>query len=136
MPITMSPRLLRRHLVAAATVATFALAQTAAASEQDIAKGEIDHLLQFVGTSACTFVRNGTEYPAGKAAEHLAGKYRFAGSRIATAEQFIQYLGTGSSMSGEPYQVRCGKSQELSAQWLTAELKRYRSAPKLQPVSR
>ena len=36
------------------------------------AKDEIDHLLNFVAASSCTFVRNGTEYPSDKARDHLA----------------------------------------------------------------
>ena len=132
----MTARPLHRRFAAVAAFAVFTLSAAAGASEPDPAKGEIDHLLQYVAASPCTFVRNGTEYPADKASDHLAGKYRFAGSRIATAEDFIKYLATGSSMSGEPYHVKCGKSDALSADWLKAELARYRSAPHLQHVSR
>jgi len=120
----MTVRLLRRTALAAGFGC--ALATNAALAAND----EIDHLLQFVAASHCTFVRNGSEYAADKARDHLADKYRFAGSRIATAEQFIEYLATKSSLSGEPYHVRCGKQDELSAAWLGAELKRYRSTPR------
>src|SRR6476661_8622367 len=92
------------------------------------AKDEIDHLLNFVAASSCTFVRNGTEYPSDKAREHLATKYQFAGNRITTAEEFIKYLATESSMSGELYHVKCGKTDALSGVWLTDELKRFRKA--------
>jgi uncharacterized protein DUF5329 len=132
----MSVRTLHRSLLAATAALAFALSPLASASPQDAAKGEIDHLLEYVAASSCTFVRNGTEYPADKAREHLAVKYRFAGSRIASAEDFIKYLATGSSASGEPYHVKCGKSDALSGEWLNAELTRYRSAPRLQHVSR
>ena len=132
----MSVRILHRSLLAATAALAFAFSPLASASPQDDAKGEIDHLLDYVAASSCTFVRNGTEYPADKAREHLAVKYRFAGSRIATAEEFIKYLATGSSASGEPYHVKCGKSDALSGEWLNAELARYRSAPRLQHVSR
>jgi uncharacterized protein DUF5329 len=118
-----------RHAVLAATLATtFTLSHAALASPQEGAKDEIDHLLQYVAASQCTFLRNGSEYPAQKARDHLEDKYRFAGSRIATAEEFIAYLATKSSFSGQPYHVRCGKDDELSGAWLTAELKRYRNA--------
>ena len=93
-------------------------------------------LLNFVAASSCTFVRNGTEYPSDKAREHLATKYQFAGSRISTAEEFIRYLATQSSMSGELYHVKCGKADALSGVWLTNELKHYRETPRLQHVSR
>jgi hypothetical protein len=131
----MPARRIHRSLLAATAALAFTLSHGASASPGD-AKGEIDHLLQYVAASSCTFVRNGTEYPADKAREHLAGKYHFVGSRIATAEDFIKYLATGSSMSGEPYHVKCGKTDALSGEWLTAELNRYRNTPRLQHVSR
>jgi hypothetical protein len=117
----------RRALVAAGVAGALA-AGTGARAETPAAAQEIDHLLHFVAASHCTFVRNGSEYPSDKARDHLVDKYRFAGSRIATAEQFIEYLATKSSLSGQPYHVRCGKDDELSAAWLNTELERYRSA--------
>jgi hypothetical protein len=115
----------RRTLLAAAATITFALAQASAAANPS-PKDEIDHLLNFVAASSCTFIRNGTEYPSDKARDHLASKYQLAGSRITTAEEFIKYLATESSMSGELYRVKCGKTDALSGVWLTNELNRYR----------
>jgi hypothetical protein len=117
-----------------AAIAAFAFSQPVWASTDGAAKDEIDHLLNFVGTSSCTFVRNGTEYPAEKAREHLAGKYEFAGARISTAEQFIEHLATGSSMSGQPYHVKCGKTDALTGVWLANELARYRKLQHVQTV--
>lgn len=131
---TMPARLPRSALHIAAALC-LVLSPFVEASPQDASKAEIDHLLQYVAASSCTFVRNGTEYPAVKARDHLAGKYRFAGSRIGTAEEFIRYLATGSSMSGEPYHVKCGNADALSAAWLTAELNRYRTSAHLQHVA-
>ena len=128
----MIARPVRRVLLAAA--AAFALSQAAGASTEGAARDEIDHLLNFVATSSCTFVRNGTEYPSEKAREHLAGKYQVAGGRISTAEEFIKYVATGSSMSGEAYHVKCGNTDALSGVWLTDELARYRKVPHSQVV--
>jgi hypothetical protein len=128
-------RRIRRPLVTAAATLAFALSHAALASPDTVAKDEIDHLLQYVAASSCTFVRNGDEYPAVKARDHLESKYRFVGSRISTAEEFIKYLATGSSMSGEPYHVKCGNADELSGAWLTAELNRYRRLPHLTHVA-
>jgi hypothetical protein len=125
----MSLRPLCASLVAAVAAAMFALSHSALASADAAAKNEIEHLLDYIGTSSCTFVRNGSEYPATEARDHLAGKYRFAGARISTAEDFIVHLAATSSISGEPYHVRCGDTEVLSAAWLTAELERYRKAP-------
>lgn len=126
---------LRRPMLAATAAAVLVLSGAATASPAD-AKDEIDHLLQYVAASSCTFVRNGSEYPADKAREHLADKYRFAAGRISSAEDFIEYLATKSSLSGEPYHVKCGKTDALSGAWLTAELNRYRSSARLQRVAR
>jgi len=119
-----------RHwrLAAIAGALIFALSSAAFATPGAPAQAEIDHLLKFVAASNCTFVRNGTEYAADKASEHLAGKFRFAASRIATAEDFIRDLASQSSMSGEAYHVKCGKVDTPAGVWLTGELRRYRES--------
>ena len=128
----MNRRRARHTLFAVAATMTFALSHAASASPDGPAKDEIDHLLNFVAASPCVFVRSGSEYAADKAREHLAAKYRFAGSRISSAEEFIKYLATGSSLSGEAYHVKCGKTDALSAAWLSDELSRYRKVPHIQ----
>ena len=90
--------------------------------------GEIDHLLAFVGSSGCTYVRNGKEYNAAEAREHIERKYDYIRDRINTTEQFIQYAATESSISGKPYTVTCGGREEPSADWLKRELAGYRAA--------
>jgi hypothetical protein len=52
------------------------------------------------------FIRNGSEYTAARAADHLRLKWHNAGSRVKTAEQFIKYCATESSMTGRKYQIR------------------------------
>jgi len=126
---------IRRPLAVAAAVLALALPHAALAASDGPAKDEIDHLLHYVAASSCVFVRNGNEYPADKARDHLVEKYRFAGSRIGSAEDFIRYLATKSSLSGEPYHVKCGNTDALSGAWLTAELIRYRSTPRLSHVA-
>ena len=87
---------------------------------------EIDALLAFVAASECTFIRSGKEYDGAEARKHLAMKYRYARSRIQSADQFIRDVASASSMSGDPYQVRCGTVQEPARAWLEAELRRVR----------
>jgi hypothetical protein len=53
-----------------------------------------------------TFLRNGGEYDAKKAADHLRLKLKMAGDRIKTAEDFIRLCGSKSSVSGEAYRMR------------------------------
>ena len=91
------------------------------------AQVEIDHLLEFVAASPCTFIRNGASYPAAEARDHLAGKLKFARSRISTTEEFVLNLATESSMSHEPYKVKCGTKEMPAGVWLSGELKRYRA---------
>jgi len=121
------PRPLLR--VARMGMLALALAAGGALAEPDAqAQREIDHLLEFVAASPCTFVRNGEAHPAADARDHLASKYRFARSRIGTAEEFIKYLGTASSSSGEPYKIICGGKEGPAGAWLSNELDRYRKA--------
>ena len=70
-------------------------------------QARIDRLLAAVSASAdLVFIRNGSEHTAREAADHLRLKLRRAGSRIATAEEFIDLLATRSSFSGKPYLIR------------------------------
>ncbi len=113
-----------RAAVTAVIVAGSMLAVVARAAPAD----EIQHLLDYVGSSGCTFVRNGVESDAAAAREHIRAKYAYAKSHVSSAEDFIRLVASGSSMTGEPYVVRCGSSQFLSADWLADELRRYREA--------
>jgi hypothetical protein len=98
----------------------------AAFANPDDSEREIQHLMAYIADSDCRFIRNGKEYGAGEAVKHLQGKYEYAGSRIGTAEDFIRYVATKSSMSGEPYKIRCDDQTILCADWLRAELARIR----------
>lgn len=71
------------------------------------------------------FIRNGTEYDAHKAADHLRLKLKYAGKRVQTADQFISNLATGSSMTGKPYQIRFADGHTVeSAVYFREQLKR------------
>jgi len=87
---------------------------------------EIKHLIEYIENSKCTFIRNGKEYNAEEALTHIQNKYEYAKRWIKSAEDFIKYTMTKSSMSGQPYTVWCDGKKILSAEWLTAELKRFR----------
>ncbi|MBV9619885.1 MAG: DUF5329 family protein [Gammaproteobacteria bacterium] len=52
------------------------------------------------------FIRNGSSYDAHAAADHMRRKLRIAGSRVRSAEDFIRYCASVSSVTGRPYQVR------------------------------
>ena len=90
---------------------------------------EIDALIDRVAKAkGVIFIRNGTEHTAAQAAEHLQRKRKAAGKRIATPEQFIDKLGTRSSMTGKAYRVRLPDGKEIdSAVWLIGSLRDIRA---------
>lgn len=123
-------RFVRLPLLRAALIPALTAALTAVPAHADpnaAAQAEIDHLLAFVAASPCTFIRNGEPYPAPEARDHLAGKFKVAKGRITTADEFIRYLATESSMSRDPYKVKCGATEMPAGVWLADELKRYRA---------
>jgi Family of unknown function (DUF5329) len=89
---------------------------------------EIDHLLVFIEQSNCTFIRNGDIHSSKDAREHIESKYQYIKKRVSTAEQFIKYAATKSSLSRKPYSVICGTDRISSSEWLTGELEKFRNA--------
>lgn len=96
----------------------------------------IDLLLGAIGEqTSLTFIRNGSEYTAEDAVNHLKRKMRSAGDRITTAEEFIDHLATASSFSGKPYLIRQpGKEAEPAGPYLHRLL--LEVAPRQATVSR
>ena len=122
----MLPVWLRMLILTSALVfSSFAGAVTADAAAQ----AEIAHLLAYLGTSGCEFQRNGTWYSSKEAQAHLEKKTQYLAkhSQIGSAEDFIDKAASASSMSGQPYLVRCAPDQAVpSGVWLRAELVRFR----------
>jgi len=96
------------------------LAAAATLSEEQ----KIDALIQAVADlRGAVFIRNGSEYDAKAAADHLRLKREKAGSRVKTADDFIRLCGSTSSMSGLPYQIRWPDGRtETSEAFLRARL--------------
>lgn len=91
-------------------------------------KQKIDHLLRTIEQAGIRFIRNGIEYDGKKARQHMELKLGKAGGRIKTADQFITYLATKSSMTGRPYYVVLADGRKLpSATWLRGVLKELES---------
>ena len=102
-------------------------APMAIAEVSDEGKREIEHLLNFVKHSPCQIERNGKIYNAPKAVSHMQKKYAYFEDEIASAEDFIEYSATRSTMSGKDYQVHCeGEDSMRSQDWLLQELARLR----------
>lgn len=92
-------------------------------------RAEIDALLARLEGSGCEFGRNGKWYAAAEAKQHLLRKLEHAErwGNVESTELFIERIASGSSMSGDPYRVRCaGSAETSSAAWLTSELRNLR----------
>jgi hypothetical protein len=90
-------------------------------------RARIDFLLHEVETSAgIKFIRNGTEHDGSAAAAHLRSKLGAAGTRVATAEDFIKYCATESSMTHQKYKVKLGDGTVLdAARYFQAQLQKF-----------
>ena len=67
---------------------------------------------------------------AGRAQSHLRDKYKALVARdlVNTTEQFIERAATESSLSGEPYQVRCNGSAPVTTnRWMRDRLAHFRT---------
>ena len=110
---------MRRRAICVSAVVVAALLGSLAAGIETLEQDAINHLIRFVETSSCTFLRNGSEYDSRKAADHIKQKYNYFGRRIHTADDFIAFAATKSELSGRPYLVRCGEGDEIpAAKWL------------------
>ena len=89
---------------------------------------EIEYLLQKVEQSDCLFQRNGKQYSAQKAAEHLRFKYAKVKSRILTADDFVTHIASKSSISNKPYFLICSDASHNANDWLTKLLTQYRNS--------
>ena len=92
-------------------------------------KEEISHLVSYLETSGCEFYRNGSWHTGKDASAHLKKKYQYLLDKklVSSADSFIERAAKKSSMSGQPYMVRCDKLAAVeSAAWFSAELARHR----------
>ncbi|MCC6699733.1 MAG: DUF5329 family protein [Candidatus Hydrogenedentes bacterium] len=79
-------------------------------------KKKIEQLIAAVeGLNDAVFIRNGTEYKAKDAADHLRRKLEAAGDEIDSATKFINLIASKSSMSGEEYTIRFADGRIVTA---------------------
>jgi hypothetical protein len=94
----------------------FLLLVNAVSAREAREQARIDFLLHEVETSAgIKFIRNGTEHDGPAAARHLRNKLSVAAARIATAEDFVKYCATESSLTHEKYKVKLAGGTALDA---------------------
>jgi|ERR1017187_9017855 hypothetical protein len=117
--------------LAMGAVLMLGLAPVAHAELPTTAQMEVNFLLGYVEGSGCKFYRNGTWYDSKEAQSHLRDKYIYlvAGNLVNTTEEFIERAATESSLSGEPYAVRCNGGPAITSnRWLRDELTRFRTS--------
>ena len=69
------------------------------------------------------FIRNGTEYSAEKAAEHLRTKYKNGKKYAGTVECFIENIASRSSLNGKEYIIKFPDGKTVPArEFFTEEL--------------
>jgi hypothetical protein len=122
---------MRSVLAALCLAATQSMALAAPAPAA--ARAEIDALLAKLSASSCQFNRNGSWYGPAEARKHLLRKLKYLEDRdaVKTTEQFIELAASGSSMSGNPYLVKCGAAAPVEAKvWLTNALNLIRAGAK------
>ena len=84
-----------------------ALAIGPARAEETQEAAKIQRLILAVETlKGAKFLRNGSEYDARAAADHLRLKLKAAGQAVKTADDFIRLCGARSSLTGEAYRIR------------------------------
>lgn len=90
---------------------------TSSTSESTLSESQkIEQLISMLRSlEGAVFIRNGSEHTAQEAASHLEAKWQKHGSKIKTAEEFIAYLATKSSMSGEMYMIRFVDGKQVPA---------------------
>jgi uncharacterized protein (DUF934 family) len=97
-------------------------ALTLAGAPIPLEEKKIDYLIASIESlQNAQFIRNGVAYEATAAAEHLRLKRRGAGSRVATADDFIRLCASVSSMSGIPYQIRFSDGRVVSSETFLRE---------------
>jgi hypothetical protein len=86
---------------------------------------KIESLIDAVANlQGAEFVRNGTAYSPKDAAEHLRSKLSQANGKKLSAQQFVEEIGSKSSLSGDDYLVRKTDGSEMPARdFLLKELR-------------
>ncbi len=115
--------------IVAAFLMALPLAIAAQPAPPPPARAEIDHLLDYISSSACRFDRNGSVHDMAAARSHVNAKYEYLAARgkIASAEDFIDQAASASSISGKQYLVLCAGGPPVpSGSWLREELERFR----------
>ncbi|MBI1836858.1 MAG: DUF5329 family protein [Flavobacteriia bacterium] len=90
---------------------------------------KIKTLLLIIEKSNIQFIRNGVTYNSKEASEHLATKWKESNIHITNLNQFIERIGSKSSMSGKPYLVIQSDGSIIPAKtWYLKQIKNSNSS--------
>ena len=116
----------------ATALAALALALTSVSVSADVPASqqpEVAHLLEYIRTSPCRFIRNGRDYDGERAYRHVQLKYDYFRDEITSTEEFIELSAALSTRSGKPYSFACeGQPERESRGVLLGELAKFRAA--------
>jgi hypothetical protein len=120
------PALWRRAAAAALLILVSGLAVGQAEVDTQT---EIQYLLNYVRGSDFVFIRNGKEHEPEEAYKHMKRKGDYYAKKIDSAEEFIEYSATKSTISGKKYTIRLNSGEEVVAQdYLLGVLADYRAS--------
>lgn len=108
------------------TIGILALFSTAATAMDAAETRKTEWLINRVAAlEEAVFIRNGDSHSPREAADHLRYKWEKAGSRVNTAEEFVEKVASRSYLSGRPYLIRFpdGRTEptaEVFKRWLSA----------------
>jgi hypothetical protein len=98
----------------------------------DLEKAKIEYLVSSVEhLKGAKFVRNGSEYDGREAAAHLRMKFKRAGDRVRSAEDFIDLCASKSYLSGKPYRIVFSDGQSMpSGEFFRKKLRQFNQSAK------
>ena len=119
-------RVLKGGLLLPVLLAALLVMATPALALSDREEARVEAMLAALEQSKdVVFIRNGDEHTAAEAASHLRLKLSKTRNRLDSAEQFIDKVGSSSSISGRPYLVRePGKGERTANAFLHELLRR------------
>ncbi len=90
-------------------------------------QARIDFLIHHVENAhGLKFIRNGSEYDGAAAAKHLRMKLNYGGERLKTAEDFVKYCASESSLTHRKYQIKLPDGSTVdSASYFAARLQEF-----------
>ncbi|EMN00256.1 hypothetical protein LEP1GSC021_3554 [Leptospira noguchii str. 1993005606] len=82
-------------------------------------KNDLNSLMDVLESCGCKFIRNGSEHEPKEAREHMERKLKAVDGKIYTIQEFIDHIGSKSSVSGKPYFVKFADGKMVESRvWL------------------